>query len=72
LNEPGAKLISQSEEHLVIELPQENNYKVGDVMYGMPIHICPTCALYDTAIVVENNTAKEQWQIIARDRLISI
>jgi D-serine deaminase-like pyridoxal phosphate-dependent protein len=45
---------------------------VGDVLYGLPFHICPTCALYDTAIVIENNRVTTQWQMIARDRRISI
>jgi D-serine deaminase-like pyridoxal phosphate-dependent protein len=72
LNETGAKFISQSEEHLVIELPTNHARKVGDVLYGIPIHICPTCALYDTAFVVENNNANEQWKMIARDRALGI
>ncbi|HEX8333886.1 MAG TPA: D-TA family PLP-dependent enzyme [Segetibacter sp.] len=72
LDEPGAKFISQSEEHLVIELPASHTRKVGDVLYGMPIHICPTCALYETAFVIENNKTTGQWKMIARDRKISI
>lgn len=72
LNEPFVRFVSQSEEHLVIELPTNHPRKVGDVLYGIPIHICPTCALYDAAIVVENNEVKEQWKIVARDRKITV
>jgi D-serine deaminase-like pyridoxal phosphate-dependent protein len=72
LNEPNAKFISQSEEHLVVELAAGHTRKVGDVLYGMPIHICPTCALYDTANIIENSKTQEQWKMVARDRKISI
>ena len=72
MDEPNAKFISQSEEHLVVELPAGHTRKVGDVLYGMPIHICPTCALYETANIIENNKAKEEWKIVARDRKISV
>jgi D-threonine aldolase len=72
LNEPDVKFVSQSEEHLVVELSPNRTRKVGDVLYGLPFHICPTCALYDAATVVENNQPKEQWKMVARDRKISI
>jgi D-serine deaminase-like pyridoxal phosphate-dependent protein len=72
MDEPDAKFISQSEEHLVLELPAGHKRKVGDVLYGMPIHVCPTCALYDTASVIESNLAKGEWKTVARDRKISI
>jgi len=72
IDEDDIKFIGQNEEHLVVQLPSHHNKKVGDVLYGIPIHICPTCALYDTATVVENQRAKEHWKIIARDRSITI
>jgi D-serine deaminase-like pyridoxal phosphate-dependent protein len=72
LNAPELKFISQSEEHLVAETSPGHSYKVGDVFYGLPVHICPTCALYERAILVENNIAKGDWKTIARDRKISI
>lgn len=72
LNAPELKFISQSEEHLVAETAPGHSYKVGDVFYGLPVHICPTCALFERAILVENNIAKGDWKTIARDRKISI
>jgi len=66
------KPVSQSEEHLVVETGTPNRYKVGDVLYGMPYHVCPTCALYDTAYVIENGRVKEEWQMVARDRKLLI
>jgi D-threonine aldolase len=73
LNAPDAKFISQSEEHLVLEVKDINDYKIGDVLYGMPIHVCPTCALYERAYTVQNGEmSDEEWMILARDRKINI
>ncbi|MCU0468091.1 MAG: D-TA family PLP-dependent enzyme [Arcicella sp.] len=73
LNEPEAVCLSHSEEHLVIKVPETHTYKVGDIFYGVPYHICPTCALYEDVTVVENyQITHQKWQIIARNRKISI
>ena len=71
LNAPELKFISHSEEHLVVETVTNHSYKMGDVLYGMPIHICPTCALYERAILVKSNEVSGEWKIIARDRKIN-
>jgi D-serine deaminase-like pyridoxal phosphate-dependent protein len=72
LNAPAAKPISQSEEHLVIEIPEAHNWKPGDLWYGVPVHICPTVALYDEAMVIRNGICTERWPVIARKRKITI
>jgi putative component of membrane protein insertase Oxa1/YidC/SpoIIIJ protein YidD len=38
----------------------------------MPYHVCPTCALYEKAITVENGIAQGEWKTVARDRRIKI
>ncbi|MEO8412995.1 MAG: D-TA family PLP-dependent enzyme [Ginsengibacter sp.] len=72
LNAPELQFVSQSEEHLVVEAPPGHSYKVGDVFYGIPVHICPTVALYERAIVIENSEVTTEWKTIARDRKIHI
>ena len=72
LNAPELKFISQSEEHLVVETAAGHSYKIGDVLYGSPVHICPTCALYERGLTVKNNEVSGEWKIIARDRKINI
>lgn len=62
--------VSQSEEHLVLKAPTDHHYKVGDVLYGLPYHICPTCALYERAITIENHQKTGEWMIVGRDRKI--
>lgn len=71
LNAPGLKPVSQSEEHLVLDAG-DYHFKVGDVLYGVPHHICPTCALYDFASVIEDHKRIAEWEINARDRRITI
>jgi D-serine deaminase-like pyridoxal phosphate-dependent protein len=72
LNAPDLKIVSQSEEHLVVEVPEGHSWKVGDLFYCLPIHICPTCALYENATIVEEGKVTDTWKIIARDRKIAI
>ena len=72
LNAPDAVPIGQSEEHLVMTMQDTSQWHVGDVLYGVPVHICPTVALYDHAIVVENNEVIDSWKVIARARKITI
>jgi len=64
--------VGQSEEHLVCEHKNDRHYKTGQVLYGLPYHICPTVALYERMVVVENNKASGEWKVIARDRKITI
>jgi D-serine deaminase-like pyridoxal phosphate-dependent protein len=72
LNAPELVMISQSEEHLVADAGEGHTYKIGDVLYGLPHHICPTVALYERAITIENNQTTGEWKNIARDRKILI
>lgn len=72
LNAPELTFVGHSEEHLVVETTEPKNYHTSDLFYGLPYHICPTTALYERAIVVENGSAKSEWKIIARDRKITI
>ncbi|GAB3954451.1 D-TA family PLP-dependent enzyme [Spirosoma harenae] len=72
LNAPDLKAVGQSEEHLVLEAGEGHPYKVGDVFYGLPNHICPTVALYERAYTIENGALTGEWRTIARDRVIAV
>lgn len=72
LNLPDATSVMHSEEHLVIETPDAANWNVGDVLYGVPRHICPTVALHDVCHPVVNGVAGGSWPIQARRRKITI
>jgi D-serine deaminase-like pyridoxal phosphate-dependent protein len=70
LNAPDLELIAQSEEHMTTRTETVHPYKIGDLLYGLPFHICPTCALYERALIVENGKITGEWRMIARDRRI--
>ena len=72
LNVEGLKPISQSEEHLVLETNEGATYKVGDIFYGLPYHVCPTVALYDSAYTIEKGLVTGEWKNVARDRKITV
>ncbi len=72
LNAPGATPVAQSEEHLTVKVADSSLFKTGDVLYGVPVHICPTVALYDKAIVIKEKAATTEWQVTARSRKITI
>lgn len=72
LNAPELTPTGHSEEHMTLTLHEDSKLAVGDVLYGVPYHVCPTCALFDTAWIVENGIAEKQWSISARKRTISI
>jgi D-threonine aldolase len=67
-----AKPIGQNEEHMIVEVSDTDLYAVGDVWYGVPVHICPTVALYNKVSVVENEIVLTSWKVTARDRDITI
>lgn len=66
---PYLKPVGQSEEHLVVET--DHPLAVGQVLYGVPFHICPTVALYERAYTVEDGKPTGEWDTIARDRKIT-
>lgn len=63
--------ISQSEEHLVLKTDDQHSFKLGDVLYGVPFHICPTVALYERARAIRDQGLGEEWRIKARDKKLS-
>jgi D-serine deaminase-like pyridoxal phosphate-dependent protein len=64
--------VLQSEEHFVIETLEAYRFSPGDPFYAMPTHICPTCAMHRQALVVENGQITERWDIVARDRILTV
>lgn len=72
LNATDLTFSGHSEEHLTAEAPQGHSFKTGDVLYGLPFHICPTVALYERAFIVKNNEVSGEWKTIARDKKINV
>ena len=72
LNAAYAKFIGQSEEHLVLDLGAGHGFKPGDILYGLPVHVCPTVALYSSAQTIEQHQITGEWKIVSRERKINI
>ncbi|MCY7350919.1 MAG: D-TA family PLP-dependent enzyme [Cytophagaceae bacterium] len=68
LNAPDAEQLRQSEEHLVVRVADTRQHQVGEVWYAVPMHVCPTVALYEAVFVVENGVFTKKWNVIARNR----
>jgi D-serine deaminase-like pyridoxal phosphate-dependent protein len=45
---------------------------VGDCLYGVPRHICPTVALYSETTVILDGRATDLWRVTARERRLTI
>jgi len=69
---PDARFVTHSEEHLVLETARAPEFAVGDVLQGVPRHICPTVALYSEAVVIRGGRAVEKWKVSARERRLTI
>jgi D-serine deaminase-like pyridoxal phosphate-dependent protein len=72
LDHPHLEPIGQSEEHLTLRTTNDASFQVGDVLYGVPHHICPTVALHDRVAVVRHHVCEEYWENHARNRFIRL
>ena len=71
LNLNSCEAVMHSEEHLVLVTPDAPKIRVGDILFGVPRHICPTVALHDEAFVVKDGFVCGRWPITARRRKLS-
>ena len=64
--------IGQSEEHLIVQCPNDEMFAVGDTSYAIPVHICPTVAKYKEVLTVVDGSLTGAWQVAARNLKINI
>jgi D-serine deaminase-like pyridoxal phosphate-dependent protein len=65
-----ARIVSHSEEHMVLESSRANELELGQPLLTFPRHVCPTMALHDTAAVIRGGeVSSERWTVTARNRL---
>lgn len=69
---PDAKQVLQNEEHLVIETAQADRWFPGDWTLAIPRHVCPTSALYKQAYVVADGKVIGMWDVVSRDRKLTV
>ena len=72
LNLMGAEAVQQSEEHLVLDSLNADGFSIGDLLYGVPRHICPTVALHAHAYTIQEGHLTGEWPVTARDRRLTV
>jgi D-serine deaminase-like pyridoxal phosphate-dependent protein len=72
LDVPDYEAVLQNEEHLVIETPHAARFQPGDEVLAIPTHVCPTVALHRFAYVIEGGSLAGTWDIVGRDRVLTI
>jgi len=69
---PDAQIVGQSEEHLVIETAEADRFPIGAPLLAIPAHVCPTSALHRRAAVVSKGQVVDEWEVAARDRVLTV
>ncbi len=72
LDAPDHTAVMHSEEHYVIETGDSGRYVVGEVVYAIPGHVCPTVALHEEALVADGGRVVGAWRIEARRRTLTV
>ena len=67
-----AEQVLQNEEHLVLRTSRAGEFKPGDELFAIPRHICPSVALHKQVYVVSQGKLVDLWDVIARDRWLTI
>jgi D-serine deaminase-like pyridoxal phosphate-dependent protein len=55
---------------LVIQTSRARDIAIGDALYAVPAHICPTVALHAHAHAIQAGEPRGVWPVVARDRLL--
>lgn len=67
---PDAKIVSLSEEHAVLSLPESaQGMQIGEKVEVIPNHVCPTVNLTDELFVIRDGKVAGTWPVIARGRV---
>ena len=69
---PDAVQDSHNEEHMGLITPDADRYQPGDVLLAIPVHICPTSALYNRVAIIDKGQVTEYWDVTSRNRKITI
>ncbi|MEM9826280.1 MAG: alanine racemase [Planctomycetota bacterium] len=67
-----AHATGHSEEHLTIRTRHRDEFPVGTLVLGIPMHVCPTIALHDKVMVIEDARVVDHWDVVARSRHLSV
>ena len=66
------EIVTHNEEHMVIRPGKEEKLNIGDILYCIPVHICPTVDRYNKVYVAEKGKVTGEWEVEGRKRKISV
>jgi D-serine deaminase-like pyridoxal phosphate-dependent protein len=69
---PDADFVMQSEEHLVLRVPNAEAFAIGQSLHGIPRHICPSVSMHSEAYWIARDQRAERITITSRSRRITI
>jgi len=64
----------QHEEHWLWKMKEDFESErpaIGDILYVIPAHVCPSTVLYDSILVAEGGKITDKWQVAARKRKLT-
>ncbi|MCC8024833.1 MAG: D-TA family PLP-dependent enzyme [Clostridium sp.] len=67
--------VGQNEEHWIWKMEpgyEDKAPAIGETLYVIPTHICPTSALYPSVPVAQGGAVTDVWEVTARNRSIGI
>ncbi len=66
LDHSRARIVQLSEHHAVVEVPADQQPKLGAVVRVVPNHVCTAVNLVDTLTVLDDETNMQIWPVAAR------
>jgi D-serine deaminase-like pyridoxal phosphate-dependent protein len=73
IGHPGMQPLKPSEEHLPIDLAEGTTApQIGDLLYLVPRHVCPTVNNFDHALIVRNGEIAAIERVTARGREVPL
>ena len=69
---PDAVEVLQTEEHCVIKTALADQFPLGSATLATPRHACPVSAVHKFATVISDGQVVDQWEMIGRDRMLTI
>jgi D-serine deaminase-like pyridoxal phosphate-dependent protein len=70
--ENKSTVVNLNEEHLVLKTPKAADYQPGDELLANSRHACPTSAMHRQAYVVRGGEVVDRWDVVARDRWLTV
>jgi D-serine deaminase-like pyridoxal phosphate-dependent protein len=72
LNQADCEPLFQNEEHWVFKKTRGKVPAIGDILYIVPTHVCPTSALYEEVHAVDGAVWNDMWPVTARNRRLTV